>query len=157
VVATEKAYALSTEPPKTGTFGPIEAGAVNTAVVRVRRDSVQCLLNNKELLLYKTSFLDLNCDAAHKLRNPKLLGIGCDDPTVIHYARLVEITGKGKEARVTVVALPPDQPKLPPDQPKLPPDQPKLPPDQPKTTAEQSQPAYETSAAHEDGCRHRII
>jgi len=73
----------------------VEADKVYTTVVQVRRDSVQCLLNGQELVNRKTDFSDLLPSVANKLRDPTLLGVACNDPTVFYYVRLVEVTGKG--------------------------------------------------------------
>lgn len=77
----------------------IEPKLVYTTTVQVRRDSVRALVNGKELVSVKTDYHDLTCDDWRKLRNTRFLGVACDDPTVFHFVRVVEITGAGKKAR----------------------------------------------------------
>jgi hypothetical protein len=74
-----------------------QANTAYTTVVEVRRDSVRCLLDGKEVL--KADVKELKLDPVRKLTNPQLLGVGCDNPTVFHYVRVVEISGPGKKLR----------------------------------------------------------
>jgi hypothetical protein len=95
-----RGFAFSSVPPRTGEIAPvIKVNKAYTTVVKVRRGSVRCYLNGKELVNHPTDFGDLNCDNWHEIRNQRLLAVGCDDATVFHYIRLVEITGKGKRTR----------------------------------------------------------
>ncbi len=88
-------YQLFTKPEKHGNLPElIKPNTVHTAVVQVRRDGFRCLLDGKEVLNHKTDFRDLTSDR-HKLADPTLVGVGCDDPAVFHYVRVVEITGQG--------------------------------------------------------------
>lgn len=79
--------------------GLIEPSKAYTTTVQVRRDGVRGLLNGKELVDYKTDFRDLICDDWRCIRSSTLLALACDDPTVFHHVRLVEITGTGKKTR----------------------------------------------------------
>lgn len=93
-------YYLSANNLKVGTAPAfMKVNTAYTLVVQVRRDGVRCLLEDKELVNHKTDFRDMTCDVWRKLRDTRLLAVGCDDPTVFHYVRLVEITGKGSKAR----------------------------------------------------------
>jgi hypothetical protein len=93
-------FHLSAKPTRrTRLAQEIVANTAYTMVVEVRRDHVRCLLDGKELVRHATDFKDLTNDNWHKLTNPRLLGVGCDDPTVFHYLRVVEISGPGKRAR----------------------------------------------------------
>jgi hypothetical protein len=75
-----------------------KAKQIHTTIVEVRRDGVRALLDGKELSK-NDGFADLVGDGWRGLRDPKLLGVTCDDPTVFHYVRVVEITGGGKKTR----------------------------------------------------------
>jgi uncharacterized membrane protein len=93
-------YGFSTEPFKvSNTPGLIKANTVYTTVVQVRRGGVRGFLDGKELVTLPTDYRNLICDDWRRLRNPKFLGVACDDPTVFHYVRLVETAGHGKPGR----------------------------------------------------------
>src|SRR5262245_31574123 len=79
--------------------GLTQANTAYTTTVQVRKNSVKGLLNGKELINHPTNFADLTCDDWRRIRDTSLLGLACDDPTVFHYVRVVEITGKGKRSR----------------------------------------------------------
>src|SRR5262249_12669609 len=81
-------YGFYANPSKGGrTKGLIEANKAYTTTVQVRRDGVRGLLNDRELVQYKTDFRDLTCDDWRRIRNSNLLAVGCDDPTVFHHVR----------------------------------------------------------------------
>jgi hypothetical protein len=77
----------------------ITANKAYTTVVQVRRDGVKALLDGKVIAEQKTDFRDLNVDHYREIPDTRLLAVACDDPTVFHYVRLVEITGTGKKTR----------------------------------------------------------
>lgn len=79
--------------------GLIQTNTAYTTTVQVRRGSVRALLHGKELINHPTNFADLTCDDWRRIRDTSLLALACDDPTVFHYVRVVEITGKGKRTR----------------------------------------------------------
>jgi hypothetical protein len=68
-----------------------------TTVVQVRRDGVRALLDGKELA--RADYRDLKCDGWRTIKDKSLLGLACDDPTVFHFVRVVEVTGAGKKTR----------------------------------------------------------
>ncbi len=82
-----------------GLVMPLMPGKAYTTVVQVRRDGVKALVDGKVVMEHKTDFRDLSCDSYREIPDTKLLAVACDDPTVFHYVRLVEITGTGKKAR----------------------------------------------------------
>src|SRR4051812_20602678 len=70
---------------------------VYTTRVEVRNGSVRGLVNGNEML--GVDFSNLGNDEDHRLPDERCLGLVCDDPTVFYHVRVVEVTGKGKEAR----------------------------------------------------------
>jgi hypothetical protein len=77
----------------------IVANTAVTTTVQVRKTGVKGLVNGQELLNHPTNFRDLICDGWRTIPNKTLLALACDDPTVFHFVRVVEITGQGKRIR----------------------------------------------------------
>lgn len=75
----------------------LEPDTAYTTTVQVRRDSVRCLLDGKELKKHMTDYSDMSGADSYELRDATLPGVCCADPTVFHYIRLVEVTGKGSK------------------------------------------------------------
>jgi hypothetical protein len=95
-----RAFGFHANPDKMGHLPePIRLGTAYTTVVQVRKGGVTGLLNGRVLLSLKTDFRNLTCDGWRKIRDTKHLAVACDDPTVFHYVRVVEITGSGKKTR----------------------------------------------------------
>jgi hypothetical protein len=91
-------FEISTNPPTGGQKpGLIKRDTPCTTVVEVRRNGVRALLDGVELIDHKTDFEDLKMDVFRRLKNTERLGVACDDPTVFHHVRVVEITGRGKK------------------------------------------------------------
>ncbi len=78
---------------------PLGLNKAHTTVVQVRRNGVKALLDGKVVMEHKTDFRDLGCDNYREIPDTTLLAVACDDPTVFHYVRVVEITGAGKKVR----------------------------------------------------------
>ncbi len=79
--------------------GLIRANTHHTVTVEVRRRGVRAIVDGKELVNHATDFRDLTSDDWRRMNNTQRLGIACDDPTVFHYLRVVEITGVGTARR----------------------------------------------------------
>ncbi len=70
-----------------------------TTTVQVRKTGVKGLINGQEMINHPTNFQDLTCDNWRTIPNKTLLALACDDPTVFHFVRVIEITGQGKRIR----------------------------------------------------------
>jgi len=93
-------YGFASNPNKEGRVpGLIQPNTAYTTTVQVRRTGVKGLLDGKELLSHQTNFRDLTCDGWRTIPDTRLLAVACDDPTVFHHVRVVEITGRGKRIR----------------------------------------------------------
>jgi hypothetical protein len=79
--------------------GLIKPNTTYTTTVQVRRNSVRALLNGQELMTFNTDFRDLIIDDWRRIRDPRLLAVACDDPTVFQEVRVVEVNGTGKRMR----------------------------------------------------------
>jgi hypothetical protein len=79
--------------------GLVKPNTAYTTTVQVRRNSVRTLLDGKELMSFKTDFKELTCDDWRRIRDPRLLAVACDDPTVFHSVRVIEVNGAGKRMR----------------------------------------------------------
>jgi hypothetical protein len=94
------AFGFQANPDKSGRQpGIVKANTIVTTTVQVRANGVKGFVNGKLMLDHPTDFRDLTCDNWRDLRDKSLLAVACDDPTVFHHVRLVEITGKGKKMR----------------------------------------------------------
>jgi hypothetical protein len=69
-----------------------------TTKVQVRVDGVKGFLNDQELVSVN-DVRSLTVDNWRTMRDPTVLGVDCDDPTVFHEVRLIEVTGRGKRTR----------------------------------------------------------
>jgi hypothetical protein len=78
---------------------PMQANKAYTVIVQVRRGKVTALLDGKVVLEHKTDFSELTADDYRDIPDKKRLAVGCDDPTVFHYVRVVEVSGRGKRMR----------------------------------------------------------
>ena len=93
-------FCFHSNPDKGGKIpGLIAVNTAYTTTVKVRKNSVQGLVNGKLLMELKTDYKDLTCDDWRKIPDTTNLAVACDDPTVFHYVRVIEITGRGKRTR----------------------------------------------------------
>jgi hypothetical protein len=91
-------YQLMSSAGKEGKFkGLIQVNTRHTTMVQVRRNSVCCVVDGMELIRRPTDFRELTIDSWNKMPDARFLGVGCDDPTVFHQVRVVEISGPGKK------------------------------------------------------------
>ncbi len=79
--------------------GLIKPKTVTTTVVQVRANTVKGFVNGKQMIGHATNFQDLLCDGWRDIRDKSVLAVACDDPTVFHHVRLIEISGKGTKTR----------------------------------------------------------
>ncbi len=56
------------------------------------------LLDGQVLVNY-VDFRDLTNDGWHRMPNDRILGVGCDDPTLFYRIQILEVTGNGKAIR----------------------------------------------------------
>lgn len=94
------AYGFQANPDKSGrTPGIVMPNTVVTTTVQVRANSVKALVNGKQVINHVTDYRDLTCDNWRDIRDKTLLAVACDDPTVFHHVRVIEITGQGRKMR----------------------------------------------------------
>jgi hypothetical protein len=79
--------------------GLIQANNRYTVTVQVRRNNVRALLDGKELINQPTDYRNLVLKDWRDMRDKTVLAIDCDDPTVFHQVRVIEVTGIGKRLR----------------------------------------------------------
>lgn len=93
-------YGFAGKPNREGRAnGLIKANTHHTTIVEVRRNIVRARLDGKELLAFQTDFRDLTTDPWRSVKDARMLAVCCDDPTVFHHVRLIEMTGKGNRLR----------------------------------------------------------
>lgn len=79
--------------------GLIRTNTAYTTKVEVRKNSVTGYLDGLVKVRHETDFRDLVCDSWRVIRDKRVLAVACDDPTVFHFIRLVEISGAGSRTR----------------------------------------------------------
>ena len=78
---------------------PVEPNRRYVSLVEVRNDAVCGYLDGKLVVKWKTNYADLEAFQGWLLRDPSLLGVGCQSPAVFHRIEVREVTGKGKLTR----------------------------------------------------------
>ena len=94
-------YGLAAKPKNfdNESLGLIQVNTKYTVTVQVRKKRVRAVLDGNELVNVQTDFRNLTTDGWRTLPNPSLLAVACDDPTVFHQVRVIEVTGVGKRMR----------------------------------------------------------
>lgn len=93
-------YGIHANPIKEGRLpGLVKPNTVCTTTVQVRNNSVKGFVDGKQMISHTTNFRDLTSDNWREIRDKTLLAVACDDPTVFHHVRLIEMTGKGRKIR----------------------------------------------------------
>jgi WD40 repeat protein len=78
--------------------GLVQSDRLHTTMVQVRKDGVRGYLDGKKIAEH-FDFTTLMSDFWRKMPDTSLLAIGCDDPTIFHSVRVVEVSGPGKKTR----------------------------------------------------------
>jgi hypothetical protein len=71
-----------------------------TAVVKVRNSNIKAYLNDQLIAEHNTNYSDMNVFAHWRLRDTRILGLGCYNSRIlVHVIEVLEVTGKGKLMR----------------------------------------------------------
>jgi hypothetical protein len=85
--------------PERRVAGAFVPNRTYTSVVQVRKGGLRILVNGTVVAALKTDYSNLVSNSWYRQRDPTLLAVGCDDPTVFHAVEVTEISGPGKRIR----------------------------------------------------------